>query len=166
MTRTLISSGSPFEKQVGYSRAVVQGDWCFVAGTTCPDPATWQFPYSVQDQTANALAIIGKALADGGFSFADVVKATYYITDPSYWDLIGPVLGGVFGEVRPAATCVVAGLIRSRSQVSAFDNASPRKGVTRNRWRNLRDAAIARNTLVHPSVSCLFHLGAFFHRAF
>mgnify|MGYP003387607825 CR=1 FL=1 len=109
MTRTLISSGSPFEKQVGYSRAVVQGDWCFVAGTTGPDPDTRQFPETVQEQAANALAIIGKALRDGGFSFADVVKATYYITDPSYWDLIGPVLGPVFGEIRPAATMVVAG---------------------------------------------------------
>ena len=117
MTRTLISSGSPFEKQVGYSRAVVQGDWCFVAGTTGPDPETKQFPDTVQEQTANALAIIGKALADGGFSFADVVKATYYITDPSYWDLIGPVLGGVFGEVRPAATCVGAGVIRPEMKI-------------------------------------------------
>jgi enamine deaminase RidA (YjgF/YER057c/UK114 family) len=96
MTRTLISSGSPFEHQVGYSRAVVQGDWCFVAGTTGP----------AADGTS-----------DGGFSFADVVRATYYITDASYWDLIGPPLGAVFGEIRPAATCIVCGLIKPEMKI-------------------------------------------------
>lgn len=117
MTRTLISSGSPFEKQVGYSRAVVQGDWCFVAGTTGPDPETKQFPETVEAQTANALAIIGKALEEGGFSLADVVRATYYITDPAYWDAIGPVLGATFGDIRPAATCVVAALIKPEMKI-------------------------------------------------
>jgi enamine deaminase RidA (YjgF/YER057c/UK114 family) len=117
MTRTLISSGSPFEKQVGYSRAVVQGEWCFVAGTTGPAPDGSGMPEDVAEQTKNALAIIGKALADGGFSFADVVRATYYITDASYWDLIGPPLGAVFGDIRPAATCVVTGLIKPEMKI-------------------------------------------------
>lgn len=117
MTRTLISSGSPFEAQVGYSRAVVQGDWCFVAGTTGSDPDTKIMPESVADQAANALKIIGKALDDAGFSFADVVRATYYITDPAYWDQIGPPLGAVFGNIRPAATCVVAGLIKPEMKI-------------------------------------------------
>jgi enamine deaminase RidA (YjgF/YER057c/UK114 family) len=117
MTRTLISSGSPFEKQVGYSRAVVQGDWCFVAGTTGSAPDGSGMPEGVAEQTKNALVIIGKALADGGFTFADVVRATYYITDASYWDLIGPPLGAVFGDIRPAATCVVTGLIKPEMKI-------------------------------------------------
>jgi enamine deaminase RidA (YjgF/YER057c/UK114 family) len=117
MTRTLISSGSPFEKQVGYSRAVVQGDWCFVAGTTGPAPDGSGFPEDVAEQAANALAIIGKALSDGGFSFDDVVRATYYITDASYWDLIGAPLGAVFGDIRPAATCVVCDLIKPEMKI-------------------------------------------------
>lgn len=112
MTRTLISSGSPFETQVGYSRAVVQGDWCFVAGTTGYDPDTRVMPQDVAAQAHNALVIIGRALAEGGFGFEDVVRATYYITDPSYWDEIGPPLGAVFGSIRPAATCVVCQLIK------------------------------------------------------
>ncbi|MGV3768549.1 MAG: RidA family protein [Sphingobium phenoxybenzoativorans] len=117
MTRTLISSGSPFEAQVGYSRAVVQGDWCFVAGTTGYDPETKAMPESVADQAANALKVIGKALEQAGFSFEDVVRATYYITDPAYWDQIGPVLGGTFGSIRPAATCLVSGLIKPEMKI-------------------------------------------------
>lgn len=112
MPRQLISSGSPFEAQVGYSRAVVQGDWCFVAGTTGTDPETRVMPDSVAEQAANALKVIGKALADAGFSFADVVRVTYYITDPAYWDELGQATAPVFGDIRPAASCVVAGLIK------------------------------------------------------
>jgi enamine deaminase RidA (YjgF/YER057c/UK114 family) len=117
LTRTLISSGSPFETQVGYSRAVVQGDWCFVAGTTGYDPETKAMPDSVADQAANALKVIGKALDQAGFAFADVVRATYYITDARYWDEIGPVLGGTFGNIRPAATCLVSGLIKPEMKI-------------------------------------------------
>jgi enamine deaminase RidA (YjgF/YER057c/UK114 family) len=117
MTRTLISSGSPFEKQVGYSRAVVQGDWCFVAGTTGYDPETRAMPDDVRDQARNALGVIERALAEGGFALADVVRATYYITDPAYWDVIGDVLGEAFGEIRPAATCLVAGLVKPEMKI-------------------------------------------------
>lgn len=117
MTRTLISSGSPFEAQVGYSRAVVQGDWCFVAGTTGYNPDTREMPQDVVDQAGNALAVIGKALAEGGFGFSDVVRATYYISDAAYWDVIGPVLGGVFGQIRPAATCIVCGLVKPEMKI-------------------------------------------------
>jgi enamine deaminase RidA (YjgF/YER057c/UK114 family) len=117
MSRKLISSGSPFETQVGYSRAVVDGKWCFVAGTTGPSPDGSGFPESVAEQAANALTIIRNALAEGGFDLADVVRATYYITDPAFWDEIGPVLGGAFGEIRPAATCVVCGLIKPEMKI-------------------------------------------------
>ncbi len=117
MARQLISSGSPFEAQVGYSRAVVQGDWCFVAGTTGADPDSRIMPDSVADQAANALKTIGRALEQAGFAFADVVRATYYITDSAYWDEIGAPLGAVFGDIRPAATCIVAGLIKPEMKI-------------------------------------------------
>jgi enamine deaminase RidA (YjgF/YER057c/UK114 family) len=112
MTRVLISSGSPFEKTVGYSRAVVQGDWCFVAGTTGYDPKTRVMPDDVNDQVRNALSVTEAALIEGGFALTDVVRATYYITDVAYWDIIGPVLGEVFGDIRPAASCIVCGLVK------------------------------------------------------
>jgi enamine deaminase RidA (YjgF/YER057c/UK114 family) len=116
MTRTLISSGSPFEQTVGYSRAVVQtsvqGDWCFVAGTTGYDPETRVMPQDVNDQVRNAFTVATAALVQGGFALSDVVRVTYYITDISYWDIIGPVLGSYFGDIRPAATCMVCGLVK------------------------------------------------------
>lgn len=117
MSRQLISSGSPFEAQVGYSRAVVQGDWCFVAGTTGTDPDTKTMPESVVEQGRNALKVIGKALADAGFSFADVVRVTYYITDPAYWDDLGEATAATFGDIRPAASCVVVGLIKPEMKI-------------------------------------------------
>ncbi|CAN5246509.1 RidA family protein [soil metagenome] len=117
MTRKLISSGSPFETTVGYSRAVAQGDWCFVAGTTGYDYTTMTMPEGVEDQAANALATIAKALAEGGFAMSDVVRATYYIADPAYWSAIGPVLGGVFADIRPAATCLVTGLVTPEMKI-------------------------------------------------
>ncbi len=117
MTRRLISSGSPFEKSVGYSRAVVQGDWCFVAGTTGRDPETGDMPEDVRDQVRIAFRIIETALTEAGFSLRDVVRATYYITDISYPDIIAPLLGERFGDIRPAATMIVAGLIRPEMKV-------------------------------------------------
>jgi enamine deaminase RidA (YjgF/YER057c/UK114 family) len=105
--RRLISSGSPYEALVGYSRAVVQGDWCFVAGTTGGNAVSQELPECVIEQTKNAFEKIGSVLEESGFSLRDVVRATYYITDISYHDDIMPVLRQHFGEVRPAATCVV-----------------------------------------------------------
>ena len=113
--RKLISTGSPFEKTAGYSRAVVQGDWCFVAGTTGYDYTT--MTDSVEDQTRNCLATIGKALAEGGFSFEDVVRAHYYITDQSYADIVFPILGETFGEIRPAATMIVCQLNKHEMKI-------------------------------------------------
>lgn len=109
--RKLISTGSPFEKSAGYSRAVVQDNWCFVSGTTGYDYATMTMPDSVEEQTRNCLATIAKALQEGGFAMADVVRAHYYVTDRSYVDAVFPILGEAFGEIRPAATMVVSGLI-------------------------------------------------------
>ena len=117
MSRQLISSGSPFEAQVGYSRAAVQGDWCFVAGTTGTDPETKTMPDSVAEQAANALKVIGAALEEAGFAFSDVVRVTYYITDPAYWDELWQATAPIFGTIRPAASCVVAGLIKPNMKI-------------------------------------------------
>ena len=115
--RKLISTGSPFEKTAGYSRAVVQGDWCFVSGTTGYDYATMVMPDSVEEQTRNCLATIAKALEEGGFSLSDVVRAHYYITDRAFVDRVFPILGEAFGDIRPAATMVVCGLNRPEMKI-------------------------------------------------
>lgn len=108
--RKLISTGSPFEKTAGYSRAVVQGDWCFVSGTTGYDYATMTMPDRVEDQTRNALVTIARALAEAGFDLADVVRAHYYVTDRAFVDVVFPILGEHFGDIRPAATMIVCQL--------------------------------------------------------
>lgn len=110
MARKLISTGSPFEKEAGYSRAVVDGDWCFVAGTTGYDYASMVMPDSVEAQADNALSTIAAALEEAGFSMKDVVRARYYVTDRAYVDVVFPVLGKVFGDIRPAATMVICDL--------------------------------------------------------
>lgn len=115
--RKLISTGSPFEKTAGYSRAVVQGDWCFVSGTTGYDYATMAMPETVEAQTRNCLATIAKALADGGFEMADVVRAHYYITDQAYVDAVFPILGEAFGDIRPAATMIVCQLNKPEMKI-------------------------------------------------
>ena len=117
MTRQRISTGSPFEVVAGYSRAIADGDWCWVAGTTGYDYTSMSMPEAVEAQAANALATIGRALADAGFSLADVVRATYYITDAADADAVFRGVGGVFAEIRPAATRSVAGLIRPEMKV-------------------------------------------------
>ena len=117
MTRKLISTGSPFERTAGYSRAVVQGDWCFVSGTTGYDYASMTMPEDVVSQTRNCLATIEKALAEAGFHLADVIRAHYYIASAADADIVFPVLGEAFGEIRPAATMVVCGLIRPEMKI-------------------------------------------------
>ena len=81
MSRRLISTGSPFEKTAGYSRAVIDGDFAFVAGTTGYDYATMTMPADVTSQSRNCFKTIEAALKEGGFAMADIVRATYYITD-------------------------------------------------------------------------------------
>jgi enamine deaminase RidA (YjgF/YER057c/UK114 family) len=115
--RRLISTGSPFEKTAGYSRAVAQGDWCFVSGTTGYDYAAMTMPDGVEDQTRNALATISKALEEAGFSLADVVRVHYYITDAAFVDVVFPILGGYFGDIRPAATMIVCGLNKPEMKI-------------------------------------------------
>ncbi|MDH2327860.1 RidA family protein [Cereibacter sp. SYSU M97828] len=118
----LISSGSPFEAKMGYSRAVVKGDWCFVSGTT--GYVDGVMPEGIADQARACFATIGRALAEGGFTFADVVRVQYTVTDAALVDDLVPALGEVFAEIRPAATMVVAGLIKPEMlveiEVTAF----------------------------------------------
>jgi enamine deaminase RidA (YjgF/YER057c/UK114 family) len=118
MSRRLISTGSPFEKTAGYSRAVIDGDFAFVAGTTGYDYATMTMPADVTSQTRNCFKTIGAALADGGFAMADIVRATYYITDGNNAEAVLGVCGEVLSDIRPAATIlVVAGLYRPEMMV-------------------------------------------------
>ena len=115
--RRLISTGSPFETVAGYSRAVVQGEWCWVSGTTGYDYAAMVMPDSVEAQTRNAMATITKALNDAGFHLADVVRATYYVTEASMMDVVFPIVGEYFAEVRPAATMIVCGLVKPEMKI-------------------------------------------------
>ena len=118
MPRRLISTGSPFEKTAGYSRAVIDGDFAFVAGTTGYDYATMTMPADVTSQTRNCFKTIEAALADGGFAMADIVRATYYVTDGNNADAVLAVCGEALGDIRPAATIlVVAGLYRPEMMV-------------------------------------------------
>ncbi|MBP7241812.1 RidA family protein [Amaricoccus sp.] len=117
MTRRLISTGSPFEAEFAYSRAVVQGEWCFVSGTTGYDYATMSMPEDPGKQAGNALATIGRALAEAGFSLEDVVRTVIYLADPADHAAIGPALRAAFGDVRPANSTVVAALIRPEMKV-------------------------------------------------
>lgn len=111
MTRRLISTGSTFEKFAGYSRAVVQGPWCFVAGTTGYDYATMTMPEGIEDQTRNTMATIEKALAEGGFALTDVVRVHYYLKDAALVDSVFAIVGGFFAEIRPAATMLICDLV-------------------------------------------------------
>jgi enamine deaminase RidA (YjgF/YER057c/UK114 family) len=128
MTRRLFSSGSLFERTAGYSRAVVQGDWCFVSGTTGYDYAAMTMPESVEDQTRNCLATIGKALTEAGFDLADIVRAHYYVTDAAYADLVFPTFGETFGDIRPAASMIVCQLIRPEMKIEIEVTALRRPG--------------------------------------
>lgn len=113
MTRRLISTGSPFEKAAGYSRAVVDGGFVFVSRTTGYDYATMTMPEGVERQARNAFATIEKALAEAGATFADVVRTRYHLGDAAD----APDVFRVTGEIRPANTLVVCGLPRPEMRI-------------------------------------------------
>ena len=116
--RRLISTGSPFEASAGYSRAVLDGHFCFVAGTTGYDYATMQMPQDVGEQTRNCFRTIARALDEAGFGLTDVVRARYYIIDRADADAVLAVCGDVFRDIRPAAAIlVVTGLLRPEMRV-------------------------------------------------
>jgi enamine deaminase RidA (YjgF/YER057c/UK114 family) len=127
MTRRLISTGSPFEKTAGYSRAVVDGDFAFVAGTTGYDYATMTMPTDVMSQSRNCFKTIEAALKEAGFAMADIVRATYYITDVKDADAHLSVCGEILGEIRPAATIlVVTSLLKPEMKVEVEVTAKRR----------------------------------------
>ena len=107
MPRRLISTGSPLEKTVGYSRAVIDGDFAFVAGTTGYDYSTMTMPGEVTSQARNCFKTIAAALKEGGFAMADIVRAIYYVTDAKHIDAHFAVCGEILGDIRPAATLLV-----------------------------------------------------------
>ena len=117
MTRTLIRSGSPFEDEIAYSRAVVQGDWVFVSGTTGFDYATMTIADDVAAQTEQCLKNIEAALAQAGASLRDVVRVIYVLTDGQQFRDCWPVLRRYFGDVRPAATMISAQLLDPRMRI-------------------------------------------------
>lgn len=112
-----ISTGSPFEAALGYSRAVVKGPWCFVSGTTGYDYAAMRMPESAAEQARAAFATIFATLDQAGFAPADIVRVQYTITDAALLDEIAPVLGSAIKDALPAATMVVAGLIRPEMKI-------------------------------------------------
>jgi enamine deaminase RidA (YjgF/YER057c/UK114 family) len=117
MTRTLISSGSSFEAEIGYSRAVVQGDWIFVSGTTGFDYSTMSISASLAEQTEQCLQNIESALSKAGSSLRDVVRVTYVLPNGADFPKCWPILRRYFGEVRPAAMMICAGLSDPRMQI-------------------------------------------------
>ena len=118
MPRRLISTGSPFEKAAGYSRADIDGDFAFVAGTTGYDYTTMVIPADVTNQARNCFKTIEAALGEGGFAMADIVRATYYVTDAKDVDAHFAVCGEFLGDIRPAATLlIVVGLARPEMKV-------------------------------------------------
>ena len=127
--RRLISSGSPFEAAGGYSRAVVDGEWVFVAGTTGFDYAAMTIAEDPAEQTRQALRNIEAALAEAGSSLADVIRVKYYLPDAADWPLIVPVVGAAFAAIRPAATALICGLVDPRMkieiEVTARRSSSP-----------------------------------------
>jgi enamine deaminase RidA (YjgF/YER057c/UK114 family) len=117
-SRRLISSGSPFETAFGYSRAVIDGDFVFVSGTTGYDYATMTLPEDVADQARNIARTFASVLAEAGASLADIVRLQTFVTSPAYCEPALKVQGEVFGAIRPAASIyVVAGLLRPEMKI-------------------------------------------------
>ncbi len=117
MVRTLISSGSSFEAEIGYSRAVVQGDWVFVSGTTGFDYKTMTISDDLAEQTEQCLRNIVFALTQAGASLQDVVRVTYVLPNGADFPQCWPVLRRYFGEIRPAAMMISAGLADPRMRI-------------------------------------------------
>ena len=117
MTRQLISSGSQFEHDIGYSRAVVDGEWIFVSGTTGFDYAAMTISDDLLEQTEQCLQNIQAALRQAGAEFADIVRVTYVVRDAARFPDCWPILRKYFGAVRPAAMMICAGLSDPRMQI-------------------------------------------------
>jgi enamine deaminase RidA (YjgF/YER057c/UK114 family) len=128
MTRRLISSGSKFEQDVGYSRAVIDGEWVFVSGTTGFDYDTMTISDNLLDQTEQCLKNIQSALCRAGADFADVVRVNYILPEGERFPDCWPVLRKYFGAGRPAMTMISAGLLDPRMQIEIEVTARIRAG--------------------------------------
>ena len=117
MARRLISSGSQFEREVAYSRVVVDGEWAFVSGTTGFDYATMTISEDVAEQARQALENIRAALREAGFSLSDIVRTTYIFPRAEDFRACWPVLRDYLGETRPANTTLIAGLVDPRMRI-------------------------------------------------
>jgi enamine deaminase RidA (YjgF/YER057c/UK114 family) len=117
VNRKLISSGSTFEAQIGYSRAVVAGDWVFVSGTTGFDYASMSISEDLVEQTEQCFRNIEAALQQAQARLADVVRVTYLLPDGTQFPRCWPVLQRYFGDIRPAATMICAGLADPRMKI-------------------------------------------------
>jgi len=117
MTRRLITSGSSFERDIGYSRAVVDGEWIFVSGTTGFDYAAMRISDDVVEQAEQCLRNIQAALAEAGASLDDVVRVHYILPKADDFSRCWPTLRKYFGDVRPAATMIAAGLADPRMRI-------------------------------------------------
>lgn len=115
--RRLISTGSPFEAEIGYSRAVVVGNQCFMSGVTGYDYATMQMPEDAAAQTENCLNTIAHVLSEAGFGMRDLVRLKYIIPNRADVPAITPVLGARLGTIRPAATMIIAGLMEPEMKI-------------------------------------------------
>jgi enamine deaminase RidA (YjgF/YER057c/UK114 family) len=128
MTRHLISTGSPFERAYGYSRAVAQDAFVFVSGTTGYDYATMTMPEDVAEQARNCWRTIETVLANAGASLEDIVRATYYVTSPADAEPVLGICGKVLAEIRPAAAIlIVSALLKPEMKVEIEVTAMKRK---------------------------------------
>lgn len=127
--RRLISSGSSFEREIGYSRAVVDDDWVFVSGTTGFNYETMTIADDIEQQTEQCLRNIEKALTEAGSSIADVVRVHYIVPNADDFKSCWPVLRKYFDRVRPAATMIAAGVIDRRIKIEI--EVTARRGARR-----------------------------------
>jgi len=127
--RRLISSGGPYEPRFGYSRAVVDGDSCWVAGTTDAGPdGTSQHPGDAAAQARASWAIIERALGDAGFALSDVVRTRMYVVSAEDAVAVASVHGEVFGEVRPASTLLVVAALIEPTMLVEVEAEARRRG--------------------------------------
>jgi enamine deaminase RidA (YjgF/YER057c/UK114 family) len=128
MSRRLIASGSTFETEAAYSRAVVDGDWVFVAGTTGFDYSTMSISEDIVEQTEQCFRNIEMALLQAGSALRDIVRVTYILPNAKEFPRCWPVLRKYFGEIRPAATMISAGLVDERIRIEIEVTARMNRG--------------------------------------
>lgn len=129
MSRQLISSGSTFERDMAYSRAVVDGEWVFVSGTTGFDYSTMTIADSVVDQAEQCFLNIAAALEQAGATLQDLVRVNYILPVASEFPLCWPVMRKHLGDVRPAATMISAGLVDPRMRIEIEVTARKRSAT-------------------------------------